>query len=205
MGNKSNKVVKHQENTVNKTTELANLEIDTYTLKDKIDFLFKVIGRFDLYITSTNTKASLIFAWNGIVVGTLLLKYSEIINLFPTKSNFPIIINTIFLATALCAVISNVIAFRVIFPSLKSDSKNENNSIIYFGSVASNSAEVYFDKVHKISDEGILNDITDQAITLAGIAVDKMQKLKISIKTLYLEFYFVGVLFGLKFFAFLVS
>lgn len=202
---KRSKAVENLDKKVIKTTELADLETDAYTIKDKIDFLLKVIGRFDLYINSTNTKASLIFAWNGFVVGTLLLKYNEIIGLFPVTSNFSLIINTIFLAIALCAVISNIIAFQVIFPSLKSDSKGENNSIIFFGSVASASAEKYFDKVSKISNEEILNDITDQTVTLAGIVNDKMQNLKKSIKTLYLEFYFIGLLFFLKFLVSIVA
>lgn len=157
-----------------------------------------------MYINATNTKASLIFAWNGIVIGTILLKYNEIINAFPTNFNFTII-NTVFLAIASCAVISNVIAFQVIFPSLKSSSKGDSNSIVFFGSVASVSAEKYFGKLSKISSEEILNDITDQTVTLAGIVNDKMQELKKSIRILYLEFYFIGLLFVLKFLASLMA
>lgn len=51
-------------------------------LKDKMEFLFKAISRYDFYINATNAKASLILVWNGIVIGTVLLKFDTILSLF---------------------------------------------------------------------------------------------------------------------------
>jgi hypothetical protein len=43
--------------------------------------LWKVIGRYDHYYASTNVKASLLIAFNVLVISTIILKWSEAIAL----------------------------------------------------------------------------------------------------------------------------
>ena len=111
-------------------------ESDAADLKDRIDFIFKVIGRYDFYINTTNTKGSLILAWNGLLIGWVLLKYDSILSLFPHPKAQ--IFASIFLSlSTLAALFSNVIAFQVVFPFLQSSSQYlEAKSLIFFGSVA---------------------------------------------------------------------
>ena len=47
--------------------------------KEHLELLLKKISRYDFYINSTNAKASIIIAWNGIIIGTIFLKYNSII------------------------------------------------------------------------------------------------------------------------------
>ena len=50
----------------------------------KIDFLWKVIGRIDSYMISTHNKAALLLAFNTFVIGGIILKWSDITDMFIT-------------------------------------------------------------------------------------------------------------------------
>ncbi len=177
-----------------KEREVLVDDTEKHTRKEKTDLVFRIIGRFDFYINSTNTKASLIFAWNGIVIGSLLLKFNDILGLYPQKHQLVI---GIFLASiGICAAISNIVAFQVIYPFLRGSNKSsENNSIFYFGSVASVKSEDYFDKVCRISTDEMLADITDQGVILARGLNAKMKWLKNSIIAVYFELGLILLLF----------
>src|SRR5947209_8017908 len=89
---------------------------DSQLLKEKIDYLFKIIGRYDFYINSTNTKASLVIAWNGVVIGTILLKFNDILVTYKS-SHWAVITASVLLSLmGICSVISIALVFNVIFP-----------------------------------------------------------------------------------------
>ncbi len=48
----------------------------------KFELIKKNIDRFDHYIGTTNAKSSIILAFNGIIIGAILLKYDIFIKLF---------------------------------------------------------------------------------------------------------------------------
>ena len=177
-----------------KEKNVAKPEEDAHSIKEKIDLVLAIVGRFDFYINSTNAKASLIFAWNGIVIGTLLLKYKDFLELYP--KNHQLIIELCLLCIGICAVISNLIAFQVIFPFLKGSNKpSKTSSIFYFGSVSSMKSEEYFEKVSKISSRETLVDITDQGVILAKAADGKMKWMRNSILAVYFQLFFILFLF----------
>jgi len=169
-----------------------------YSQKEKVELLLKIIGRFDFYINSTNTKASIIFAWNGVVIAALLLKHAEILASLG-DAQYRCGIGVILVLIGISASISNFLAFRVIFPFLKgSNISAGNRSIFYFGSVGSMSSEQYFERVSKISPSDTLIDITDQGVTLAKGLVVKMVKIRRSIFSLYIQMFLIGLVFLLK-------
>jgi hypothetical protein len=164
-------------------------------LPDRIDLLLKVIGRFDFYINSTNTKASLILAWNGIVVGALLLKYDVILAQYKRNWFAWVAAASLLSLIGMFSVVSIGLVFKVVFPFLKSTSKTtEGESILFFDSVASMGAEKYFDKVAHETSEEVLLDLADQAVILAKGAQHKMLTMQKSIRCIYLELLILAAL-----------
>jgi len=164
-------------------------------LPDRIDLLLKVIGRFDFYINSTNTKASLILAWNGIVVGALLLKYDVILVQYKRNWFVWVAAASLLSLIGMFSVFSIGLVFKVVFPYLKGTSKEpESESILFFDSVASMDAERYFDKVAHETSEEVLLDLADQAVILAKGTQNKMLTMQKSIRCIYAELLILAVL-----------
>jgi len=67
-------------------TEPEPRDKDIINEQYKISLLLDVIKRYDTYIVSTNAKASLIIAFNSLILGTVLLKFSDIVG-FYTSAN----------------------------------------------------------------------------------------------------------------------
>jgi len=172
--------------------------------KDKIDYLFKVINRFDFYINSTNTKASLIIAWNGVLIGTILLKYGEILSAFQPAGWPKAAAVALLSLLGACSLISNVFVLTVVFPFLRPSSKREtgrileNESMLFFGAVAAMGTEVYHKRVVDSDTGEILADLADQAATIAQGLQDKMQLIRKSLVAVGLGLVFIFCLLILK-------
>lgn len=83
----------------------------SFNSKERIEVIFKKILRYDFYINSTNTKASIIIAWNGTVVGTTLLKYNSIISMYRIPEWAYFVSNILLLVIALSSLISIAFIF----------------------------------------------------------------------------------------------
>jgi len=177
---------------------------DNSPLTSKIEYLFKIIGRYDTYITSTNTKASLVIAWNSIVIGTVLLKYQEIIGSYETAQFARTLIPIILVALGICSATSIVLIINVIFPFLTSTSKPNtgrvliDESALFFGSVAKLSVAEYEKQIRELTPSSLLSDLTDQAIILAQGLNQKMEWIRKSLIVIVIQLVFVVLLFVLK-------
>src|SRR6185312_864273 len=69
-----------------------------------VDTLWRVIGRFDLYMTSVNAKAALIATFNTFVLTAVVLKWQQIIGQFRYYAA----------TTRLAAVLVSVIAIAAV-------------------------------------------------------------------------------------------
>jgi len=163
-----------------KTTHHNPSQVET------IDMLFKVINRFDFYTNSTNVKTSLIIAWNSFIFGTILMKYDDILTLFP-PIGWPHYISIFFVSLfGIFSIISNIFAFQVALPFLQPSSINlSSSSMFFFGSVSKKSVEDYSVEIGGASFEFILSDLCDQAVTVARGLSEKMAKLQNSIQAIY--------------------
>ena len=101
-----------------------------YPPASRIDLLMKIINRYDTYITSTNAKASLVIAWNGAVIGSILLKYQEIISQFSCMCKLSAVLPILLVMCGLLALISTGLIFGVVFPFLTS-SRGGKDSLIF--------------------------------------------------------------------------
>ncbi len=154
--------------------------------KDKVEFLFKKILRYDFYISSTNAKASIVIAWNGIVIGTILLKYDSILCLYLSKGWSYSIANVLLIIIAVASIISIALMMKVVNPFLLTGSINGNSkSLIFFGDVSKMSINEYLDKEINSSYDEIQSDAMRQAYILATSLNEKMMNMQQSIRAIY--------------------
>jgi len=163
-----------------------------------IDLLLKIITRYDTYIISTNAKASLIIAWNGVVIGSILLKYQDILGNFSILSPAYVWVKLIMVACGACAAISTAIIFTVVFPFLK-PTRDGSKSLIFFGSVAAIPSSEYLTEVKMASALTFLEDLAAQASVLALGLDKKMRHLQYSINAIFIELALVFVLLCMHF------
>jgi hypothetical protein len=147
----------------------------------KIEYLFKIIGRYDTYISSTNAKASLVIAWNGIVIGTILLKYRDIVDSYQTTVTAQGLVSMILILIGLSSALSILLVVNVIYPFLKPTSRTStgrvlvDESAVFFGSVAKLSAPEYERQISELTSDKLVADLTDQAVILAQGLNNKMR------------------------------
>jgi hypothetical protein len=167
-------------------------------LQGKIDILWKIIGRYDFYIASTNTKSSLIMAWNGVVIGTVLLKFDDILKNYHASPEGPIIAGALVVITGLCSLISSYYALKVVFPFLTSTSSNRE-TLVFFGSVAAMGVTRFTQKLADVSNDEMFADLADQGATLAIGLREKMNDLRNAIRAIYGGFAAIFILMILRF------
>lgn len=151
--------------------------------KEKLEMLFKIISRYDFYINSTNSKASIIIAWNGTIIGSVLLKYNSIIALY-CKPEWAYYISNIFLVgLAISGILSIVFVFKVVNPFLSSsDSKKGSpKSLIFFRDVSEITHEEYARRASELTYGEALSDSILQAHILATGLSRKMKDMQQSI------------------------
>jgi len=156
--------------------------------RQKISFLLEIIKRYDTYIVSTNSKASLIIAFNSLVLGTVLLKFGDIIGFYSATNMKAFVGFTLLLVTA-STLLSLFFVFQVVYPffGTTSDNKKQKSSLIYFGSVSNMSTDEYLEKITNSSLTQIIEDLSAQTTILAGGLQDKMLKMRYSIRAITLN------------------
>lgn len=156
-------------------------------MKEKLEKTKFIIGRFDTYIESTQTKSNLYLALNtAILAGIITIAASTKLE---NITLFSIIVLGII---ALLAVVSITITLIAITPYLKSALK-KSASVVFFQDVANSSFEEYADKINDISDKKFLLDLTCQAYSLAGGLKVKYQKLFYAGRIIIAEFVFLFI------------
>lgn len=174
-------------------TDEPKIQPQDISAPSRIDFLLKIINRYDAYITSTNAKASLIIAWNGVVIGAILLKYQEIISQFSCVSKVSTFAGLLLAICGIMALVSNGLIFGVVFPFLTS-SRDGRGSLIYFGSVAKTDPQEYASAIQAASSVDLIEDLAHQASTLAVGLEMKMRRLQKSIWAIYAELISIALL-----------
>ncbi|WP_437804514.1 Pycsar system effector family protein [Sorangium sp. So ce693] len=144
--------------------------------KDDIEFLLKVIGRYDTYIGTTNTKAAGLVALCAFLVGSALSKWNDLVS-GPRPLQWAIGI-CLFFAT-LAALASIFRAMEAIFPQTRSPERpQEYSSLIAYSAVAKHSADSYHKSILGQVESARVLDCAFQVHTLAVIATDKFAKLQ---------------------------
>ena len=152
---------------------------------EKITLIIDIIKRYDNYIVSTNTKASLLIAINSLILGTVLLKFSEILSFYcsPTIKG---VVGFLLVIISASSLLSLFFVFIVVYPYFRSkeNNKKQQGSLIYFGSVSEMSGQEYFNNLNSVTIEGLIADLSQQATILAGILKKKMLLMRHGIETI---------------------
>ena len=162
----------------------------------KLVFILDVIKRYDNYIISTNAKASLIIAFNSLILGTVILKFGDIIS-FYNCSGISSVVGMLLILISASSLLSLFFVFSVVYPYFgsKIDDENQQNSLVYFGSVCKINGQEYLNRLEICSIEELIKDLTAQATILARGLNSKMLKMRHSI---------IAITFSLVFILFLV-
>ena len=171
----------------------SKIQVNDYPSSSRVDLLVKIINRYDTYIVSTNTKASLIIAWNGVVIGSILLKYQEILGQFSCMNRLSGLIPVLLVCCGVFALLSTGLIFGVVFPFL-APSRDVKVSLIFFSSVADMKPEEYVNAMQSISVNDLIADLARQASVLAFGLKSKMERLQRSIWAVYAELTIIAIL-----------
>lgn len=166
-------------------------------LKDasKIPLLLDVIKRYDNYIISTNAKASLIIAFNSLILGTVILKFGDIISFYGSL-RIREVVGFLLVIMSASSLLSLFFVFNVVYPYLGStaDDKKQRTSLIYFGSVSKMSGQEYLDCLENGTIEELTADLAEQATILAEGLNKKMLKMRRSIEAITFSLVLILVL-----------
>ncbi len=151
----------------------------------KITLIMDIIKRYDNYIASTNAKASLIIALNTLILGTILLKFGEIIS-FYCSLMVRDVVGILLALIAASSLLSLFFVFSVVYPYFggKSDNERQESSIIYFGCVAEMNCLEYLEKLNSLTIDKLIADLAEQASILACGLMKKMLMMRHSIEAI---------------------
>lgn len=184
--------VKHQslKDVVSVMMQPQDIKVPVPT-KPQVEFLFKIIARYDSYIASTNTKASLIIAWNGVILGFVFLKYDSILSQYRQEGWIIACAVALVSLVGFASIVSIFLIFRAISPFMqgKRDEANRGSatpeSVIFFGSVASMNPVEYASALSRRTEEELLHDLAEQTCILADGLKKKMQQTRQSVFAIY--------------------
>lgn len=147
------------------------------------DFLWKIINRFDFYMGSTNTKATVVVAFNTFVFSAIILKWRELLPFFGEHRTAIFVANILMIIAAMASLASLTVTYFVINPYLKSPKiPTSYHSKLFFGHVSEFiKPEEYHECVKACNDEEWVKDLCFQAHALADGLANKFKLMKLAI------------------------
>lgn len=158
--------------------------------REKIDELKFIIGRFDHYYDSVNSKGSLYLAINTFILGSVITGYAAL----NSSHHFNKWILLLLITVLVCNLFSVAFTLFAIKPFLTK--KNPARSMLYFGTVASQNRAVIDKFWNDLSDVKLKEELLSQYGLLAKGLNAKFCALQKA--TWFIAFQIAGViLFGI--------
>lgn len=151
-------------------------------MREKLEFLFDVLKRYDHYVATTNFKVALMMSFLGVVILGLITRIASI-SLTQTGCNYIYFLTITFsVLTIILSIISAINLLRVVFPN--TDTHDGDRSLIFFGDVATcGGGEIgYAEKIKGVTDDELVEDLSKQTYIVAKIINEKFRVLKIAVK-----------------------
>lgn len=169
----------------------------------KIAFIIDVIKRYDTYIISTNAKASLIIAFNSLIIGTVLLKFSVIMSFYNFADKY--VVGVLLFLISFTSLLSLFFVFSVVYPYLNNKNTDgyQEDSLVFFGSVSKLESQDYLNRLNTCSTDDLVKDLTVQATILAKGLNSKMLGMRRSIIAITCSLIFILLIVILKLFCWL--
>jgi len=162
----------------NKDTDLSSVDEDQNHTKEKIDFLFDIIKRYDHYIATTNFKVGLMMSFvSAIIIGLSV----QVISIGSKSCQHKILYYTtiiLCLLTIFFALISVFKLLKVIFPNTKT--YIAKTSLIFYGDVAqiNGGCHGFKKSIDSMTTQEFLKDLSEQTFILACITDEKFRFIK---------------------------
>ena len=150
-------------------------------MKDKQDFLFDVIKRYDHYIGTTNFKVGLMMSFMATIILGLTLRVMSL-EVILKSCNYTYYFSILFtIATIVSSLIVVINLFRAVFPNITNDSSEK--SLIFFGDVETcqGGSEGYLQNIKDADLDFLLKDLATQTFSVAGVVSEKFRLLKIAV------------------------
>lgn len=134
-----------------------------------------IIERFDHYYDAVNAKGSFYIGLNTFIFGGICVGYLGL----HTKVIADNSLWLLFTGLIVCNVLSTYFTIMALMPFLK-DGEQEQllPSLIYFGGITRYELPYYKEKFNELNDEGMLDELIQQAHCLAKGLDGKYKKLK---------------------------
>lgn len=145
-------------------------------MNDEQKFILeKLLGRIDFYLNVINVKAAFLITFNTFILGSILLKYCDIINQF-TYIKIKSLVSIMILLITIGIICSLFKLLKAVSPFLESGNKPSSyQSLLYFGSVAELSYEDYNKQIENITKETVIYDLTQQTHLLSKSLTEKFR------------------------------
>lgn len=140
----------------------------------EVEYLFKIINRYDFYIGQASLKASFLITIVGVILGTLYHYGGYLVHAIQSDG----INNLILIVIGFGLVVALILALIVVFPiTLPGNELGSYTSFIAFSSVARMKYEI-FQAHHLSNDYDLKEDLLRQVHILAKITNDKFTLIK---------------------------
>lgn len=147
--------------------------MDNNSIKNKVDFLWDVLKRYDHYIATTNVKASLLLGFLGMVIFGVVLRLSL---LKFEQSCFVILFLVVSAFLLICCVYICWQLINVVLPNTSSGKGSD--SAIFFGDVANlKNKNSYYEKIQESTEQTLQKDLAEQVYFVAKVADEKFKQL----------------------------
>jgi len=136
--------------------------------EQRLDFLWRAIGRYDFYFGTTLTRATALTTLNGLVVAGVLARGGDILDALRHRPVLAPVASAGLLLSAAAVFASTWFCFQAAVPYLgRPSTQQPGRSLLFFGHVAARGADDYARALAAAGAEEILDDLAEQAHELA--------------------------------------
>ncbi len=148
-------------------------------IKERADFLFEIIKRYDQQLASTNFKVGLLLSFLVAVIVGLTLRLTSFSVVFANATSAYFVMLTAVYGTIVFAVIAIYHLIRAVTPN--ASTPKHRTSLLFFGDVAKHeTGEDYYRSLSNCSSNSLVKDLACQTHTLAGIVSEKFRLIKLA-------------------------
>ena len=153
---------------------------------DEGEFLWRVLGRLDFYIGTTNYKAAILLTFNTFIFSAVVLKWVAFLELIGGGPNIKIVVGILLSVIAICSLASVFTTFKAIFPFLESPSDpGEYHSNIFFRHISKfKDGDKYLSSIESAKAAGEIKDLAYQVHVVSKGLDGKFEDLKLATRLL---------------------
>lgn len=133
-------------------------------------FLWKVLGRLDFYIGTTNFKATLLITLNTFILGSIALKWQDFVTGMDVSETAQNVLCLVILLASISSLASVFVALLAVLPFLESPRiPQKYHSNIFFKDIAEYRDEsAYHESASSMTHREMIKDLSNQAYSISA-------------------------------------